>query len=76
MGTEMSEAAEIALYLGVGVGSLLVLLAVAMIPYWIAKGRDHPQLAAIKATCYVSVILWPAWVVALIWAFVVPSDRR
>jgi hypothetical protein len=49
----------------------LVLLLVALfsaIPGRIARSRNHSKADAIRICGYFSIILWPLWIVAVIWA--------
>jgi len=54
--------------LGVVVGLALLLL----LGYWpglVAKRRGHPSATAIRILGLVGLLLWPCWLIALIWAY-------
>ncbi|MCC7314767.1 MAG: DUF3302 domain-containing protein [Planctomycetes bacterium] len=51
------------------IASLVVLVLVFALPGLIAASRNHSKAEAIKVCGYASLILWPLWPVALIWAF-------
>ena len=52
---------------------LIVVIAVAglyllLLPAELAKKRNHPKTHEIKILCYASLLIWPLWPVALVWA--------
>jgi hypothetical protein len=54
--------------LGVVVGLALLLL----LGYWpglVAKRRGHPSATAIRILGLVGLLIWPCWLIALIWAY-------
>ena len=53
---------------------VLVAVVIGMIPGWIAKSKNHPQRRAIEISGLVGIFVWPAWFVALVWAFI--EQRR
>jgi len=62
-------------------GGLVVLAALVLglvvlfgaIPGVIARQRGHRNATAILVCGLVGLVVWPAWVVALVWAFTSPS---
>jgi uncharacterized membrane protein len=55
----------------------IVLFCIILAIYWvhtlpgkIAEKRGHPQLDAIKACSLVGLLMFPFWMVALVWAFI------
>lgn len=58
----------------------LVVLLVVLIgaaPGHVARGRNHPQASAIAVCGWLSLLLWPLWFVAIIWAFTfTPAPHR
>lgn len=63
---------------GVLLGLLLLFLLVVLwlAPYRIAKQRNHPKTEAILVCCVLSLVLWPLWLVAAIWAHTEPDPKR
>ena len=51
-----------------------VIVAIAMLPGRIAKGRQHPQAEAIAICGWVGLPTGILWAAALVWAFVKTSD--
>lgn len=48
------------------------IVVVHEIPGKIADKRHHPQADAIKITSYLGLIVFPLWMLALIWAHIRP----
>ena len=46
----------------------------AGIPGAIAKKRGHPNTEAIRICGWCSLVLWPVWLVAIIWAHTGPKE--
>ena len=59
------------LLFGLGGFSLLA-GAMAAIPSQIAQARGHRNTSAISACSIVGVVFFPAWIVALVWAYTSP----
>ena len=56
---------------------VLLVLLIGYAPGHIARSRQHPQASAIAVCGWLSLLLWPLWFVAIIWAFVgTPAPRR
>jgi hypothetical protein len=68
------------------VSLFLILLAVIIIvwgiavvhtlPGKIAKKRNHSQVEAIEITSYLGLLVFPLWMAALIWAYLVPVKLK
>lgn len=58
--------------LGFG-GFALLVAAMAGLPPQIAKSRRHPNTDAIGMCSIVGVVVWPLWLVALVWAYSKPA---
>jgi len=56
------------------VGLALVVM-LSLVPGWIAEGRGHPSVSAIRLCGLIGAVFWPAWVVAIVWAYS-GEDRR
>jgi hypothetical protein len=65
------------------IASLLLILFAVIIIVWgiavvhtlpgkIAKKRGHSQVEAIEITSYLGLLVFPLWMGALIWAYLVP----
>ena len=65
------------------IASLLLILIAVIIIVWgiavvhtlpgkIAKKRGHSQVEAIEITSYLGLLVFPLWMGALIWAYLVP----
>jgi len=58
----------------IGIGIFLI---IHVLPEKFAERRNHPQLAAIKVLCFLSLIFGGAlWPLAWIWAFSKPVFHR
>lgn len=63
---------------------LLVLVVVALLvgvliflgPIFVARARNHPKYEAIFVCTILSLLLWPLWFVAAVWAHTVPPRQR
>jgi hypothetical protein len=52
---------------------LVIVVGLGSLPGWIARKRGHPQAAAINVASWLGVAtLGLLWLLALIWAFLVP----
>lgn len=51
---------------------IIGIVVVHEIPGKIAVKRNHPQVDAIKITSYLGLIVFPLWMLALIWAHIQP----
>lgn len=62
------------LFLIVSVVVIIVLgiVKIHTLPGDIAKKRNHPQVAAIEVTSLLGLIIFPFWMVSLIWAYMAP----
>jgi hypothetical protein len=58
------------------VALIVLLLALSWLPGLIAKRRGHPNATAIRVCGFVGVIIWPCWIVAIIWAYTGPDRRK
>ena len=65
------------------IGSLCLILFAVIIIVWgiavvhtlpgkIARKRHHSQAEAIEITAYLGLLVFPLWMAALIWAYLVP----
>ena len=62
-----------------GFAAFILLLSVVIIiagiilihdlPYHIAKRRDHPQQDAIRCMSIMGLVLFPLWLLSMVWAF-------
>ena len=66
---------SVGMVLAIAVIALAAFVIVA-IPAFIAHRRKHPREEAITVCCLASLILWPLWPVALIWAFTEDGRRK
>ena len=68
---------------GLAIASLLLILFAVIIIVWgiavvhtlpgrIANKRHHSQAEAIEITAYLGLLVFPLWMAALIWAYLVP----
>jgi len=57
------------LILVAGIGVLAVLLLIGYWPGLVAKRRGHPSATAIRILGLVGLLIWPCWLIALIWAY-------
>ena len=48
------------------------IVVVHTLPGKIAKKRHHSQTEAIEITAYLGLLVFPLWMAALIWAYLVP----
>jgi len=46
------------------------------LPGKIAKKRNHSQVEAIEITSYLGLLVFPLWMAALIWAYLVPVTLK
>jgi ABC-type dipeptide/oligopeptide/nickel transport system permease component len=53
----------------------VVVVLLGCIPGIIARRRGHENALAIRICGMVGILIWPCWIVALIWAYTGP-DRR
>lgn len=69
------------------IASLLLILFAVIIIVWgiavvhtlpgkIAKKRGHSQIEAIEITSYLGLLVFPLWMAALIWAYLVPVKLK
>lgn len=52
----------------IGVGLLLACMLAAA-PGYIARSRRHSKADAINTCGWIGLFVWPAWIVALVWAY-------
>jgi len=68
---------------GLSIASLFLILFAVIIIVWgiavvhtlpgkIARERHHSQAEAIEITAYLGLLVFPLWMAALIWAYLVP----
>jgi hypothetical protein len=53
-------------------GVLTITLGIVMIhtyPGKVAKARNHPQVEAIEVTSLLGLLIFPLWMLALVWAY-------
>ncbi len=62
--------------LGIPIAAAIVCFA--LVPYWIAKSRNHPQRDAIGLLGFIGAFVFGiGWLIALVWAFTArPPDPR
>ena len=48
---------------------LIVAVLLGLLPGKIASDRNHANATAIMVCGLVGLVVWPAWIVALVWAF-------
>ena len=65
---------------GIAVCAVFALIIVALgfllyLPGMIAQSRKHSKAESIKVCGIVGIIFWPAWFVALIWAYSENNDK-
>lgn len=53
-------------------GFLMLAGAMVAIPSQIAQSRGHRNLSAISMCSIVGVFFFPAWIIALVWAYTTP----
>lgn len=69
------------------IASLLLILFAVIIIVWgiavvhtlpgkIAKKRGHSQVEAIEVTSYLGLLVFPLWMAALIWSYLVPVKLK
>lgn len=58
------------------VGCVVAIALLAFLPGIIATHRKHSKLDAIKACSIVGLFFFPAWLVALIWAFTEDNSNK
>lgn len=44
-------------------------------PVAVARRRGHPQIEAIRICAYIGILFFPAWLVALVWAYAGGADN-
>ena len=52
--------------------TITIVLGIVMIhtyPGKVAKARNHPQVEAIEVTSLLGLIIFPLWMLALVWAY-------
>jgi len=64
----MSDTGVVVIVVAVSVVVVLFIFAFAKIPGNIARRRGHSNADAINLCAWLGLIVWPCWVVALIWA--------
>lgn len=50
-------------------GALTTLVAIASLPGWIARRREHPQAAAVTIAGWLGLPTGIIWLLAMIWAY-------
>lgn len=63
------------LQMGMVIGGATVVGLLAGIPGFVAGQRGHPQAGAIGLCGFLGVVLFPAWIVALVWALTAVERR-
>lgn len=57
----------------VGGLAVLLLLFVALLPGFVARRRGHPNATAISICGLIGAFFFPAWIVAIVWAYTGPA---
>lgn len=57
----------------IAIAVLVLLYLLWRTPYKVALARQHPSKDAILVLCAIGILIWPLWLVALIWALAVPK---
>jgi hypothetical protein len=66
---------EIASLVLIVVAAIIIVWGIAVVhtlPGKIATQRGHSQVKAIEITSYLGLLVFPLWMAALIWAYIVP----
>ena len=58
------------------VGAIVLVIVLARAPGAIARDRGHPSAEAINICGWIGLLVWPAWWVALVWAYTGPDRSR
>lgn len=69
-------AVSLALILGSVVIIVLFIIYVHTMPGKIAKRRGNPQTEAIEVLALLGLLMFPLWMVALVWAYVSPFSEQ
>jgi hypothetical protein len=56
-------------------GVVMTMAALLPVPGRIARERSHPSADAIAALAWLSLLIWPLWLVAYVWAKSRPAPR-
>ena len=64
---------EFAVFVIAGFIGLAVALFVALLPGIIARRRGHPSATAISICGLLGAFFFPAWIVAIVWAYTGPA---
>lgn len=70
----MSDAVTLVGYVILAILVLVFVVAFAILPIYVARRRGHASREAITVCTIVGLFIWPAWVVALIWAYTGPDN--
>lgn len=54
----------------------VLIISLAWLPGRIAKRRGHANATAIRVCGVIGLIIWPCWIVALIWAYTGPDHSK
>jgi hypothetical protein len=57
----------------IAIAVLVLLYLLWRTPYKVALARQHPSKDAILVLCAIGILIWPLWLVALVWALAVPK---
>lgn len=58
------------------VGLAVIAIVMDFIPYFVAKGRNHPNATAIFMLCLFAGWTFVGWVVAIVWAYMGQPEAR
>jgi hypothetical protein len=64
---------EVALLTVVILAGLFVVLVIGYLPGLIAARRGHANATAIRVCGFLGLLIWPCWIVALVWAYTGPD---
>ena len=68
-----SDGLWIAISVLVLVVALFAAYFIGCLPGYVARRRGHENALAIRVCGLVGIVVWPCWIVALIWAFTGPD---
>jgi hypothetical protein len=58
-----------AIWMLVVLAVIVVVVLIGYVPGSIAKRRGHPSWEAIRICGLIGLLIWPCWIIALIWAY-------
>lgn len=75
MDMDPSTGRTIGILILIGIGALLVFL-IGCAPGHITRARRHESADAVSLCGWIGLIIWPCWIVAIIWAHTGPDRSR